>query len=226
METFSTPWTQLPTTTSCWGSAVPPKPAARRAPRAWLYHAWSRKGSKYPRASSESLKLLDIIKSHFINPPQYYLDLLSNGLVALLSCLFLTGSYPCVSRPYRLCYRHKRNTVVLTRFALRLHMRATLCVRSIYQMQSFMHEHTKQNISSTLERSLKQEICGELMWSLVLFKFRMGFLETGSPFGLDSKICYHSLSEIRTAHGMTTVLHVQYKLCKVYSFFFAFCSFT
>lgn len=34
--------------------------------------------------------------------------------------------------------------MVLTRFALRLHMRDTLCVGSIYQMQSFMHEHTKQ----------------------------------------------------------------------------------
>lgn len=31
-------------------------------------------------------------------------------------------------------------------------------------------------ISSTLELSLKQEICGELMWSLVLFKFKVGFL--------------------------------------------------
>lgn len=94
METFSTPWTQLPTTTSCWGSAVPPKPAARRAPRAWLYHAWSRKGSKYPRASSEStllssasLKRLDIIKSHFINPPQYYLDLLSKWICCVIELL-------------------------------------------------------------------------------------------------------------------------------------------
>lgn len=174
METFSTPWTQLPTTTSCWGSAVPPKPAVRRAPRAWLYHAWSRKGSKYPRASSESLKPLDIIKSHFINPPQYYLGLVSNGFVALLSCLFLTGSYPCVSCPYGLCDRHKRNTVVLTRFALRLHMRATLCVRSIYQMQSFMHEHTKQKHFEHFRTVLKARD----LWraDVVLFKFKMGFL--------------------------------------------------
>lgn len=69
METFSTPWTQLPTMTSCWESVASQKPAARKAPRAWLYHAWSRKASKSPRASSEkTLKLLEIIQSHFINP--------------------------------------------------------------------------------------------------------------------------------------------------------------
>lgn len=81
-----------------------------------------------------------------------------------------------------------------------------------------------KNISSTLERSLKQEICGELMWSLVLFKFKVGF-PFDSPLNRFS-LRTHSLSEIRTAHGKTTVLHVQCKQCKVYSLLFAFCSFT
>lgn len=86
---FSMPWTHLPTTTSCCESVAPPKPAARRAPRAWHYHAWSRKGSKFPRASSESalpssasLKLLEITKSHFITPP-----VLSGSLIQWICCI-------------------------------------------------------------------------------------------------------------------------------------------
>lgn len=89
MEMFSMPWTHLPTTTSCCESVAPPKPAARRAPRAWHYHAWSRKGSKFPRASSESalpssasLKLLEITKSHFITPP-----VLSGSLIQWICCI-------------------------------------------------------------------------------------------------------------------------------------------
>lgn len=162
METFSTPWTHLPTMTSYCESVASPKPAARRARRAWLYHVWSRKGSKYPRASSESalpssasLKLLDITKSHFINPDSVIWIFYLMDLLHLLSCSFLAGSCPCVSCPYGLCDRHRRTTVVLTRFALRLHIRGTLCVRSIYQMQSFMHEHTKQRHFKHFRKVLK-----------------------------------------------------------------------